>query len=346
MAKPHRNPERKKIVVLRSGTDLETNRTGGAKYQKIVLDVLSDYYDIEVQYVYYKELIRENIIKRIIRLIRMVWILKFYDFGAQIYFLDRRTMFLARRRRNARFIGLVHHHDARENHGFLTRAQIVLSTYVGIRKVDLLITVSKYWKQRFTELGAKHVEVIYNPFDVKAIDDVKQGDFLDRYKIPTDKPILYIGMDSPDKGAVDVYEALKDEGYLLITSGAKRTNIQTLNLDLPYEDYLRLLDVATLSINLSKIPEGWSRVTHESMLMGTPVIGSGVAGMRELLEDGRQIICTNASELPELVRGLLANSKKMRQLSADGRAYAESFSVEKFKNDWLDAIDRTLADEH
>lgn len=346
MAKPHRNPERKKIVVLRSGTDLETNRTGGAKYQKIVLDVLSDYYDIEVQYVYYKELIRENIIKRIIRLIRMVWILKFYDFGAQIYFLDRRTMFLARRRRNARFIGLVHHHDARENHGFLTRAQIVLSTYVGIRKVDLLITVSKYWKQRFTELGAKHVEVIYNPFDVEAIDDVKQGDFLDRYKIPTDKPILYIGMDSPDKGAVDVYEALKDEGYLLITSGAKRTNIQTLNLDLPYEDYLRLLDVATLSINLSKIPEGWSRVTHESMLMGTPVIGSGVAGMRELLEDGRQIICTNASELPGLVRGLLANSKKMRQLSADGRAYAESFTVEKFKKDWLDAVDRTLADEH
>lgn len=346
MATPHRNPEKKKIVVLRSGTDLETNRTGGAKYQKIALDVLAEYYDIEVKYVYYKELISEHFIKKIIRLTRMVWILRFYDFGAQVYFLDRRTMFLTRRRRNAKFIGLVHHHDAREGHGFLTRALIVLSTYVGIRKVDLLITVSKYWKQRFTELGAKHAEVIYNPFDVEAIDTIEQGDFLYRYKIQTDKPILYIGMDSPDKGAVDVYEALKDEGYLLVTSGAKRTNIQTLNLDLPYEDYLRLLAAATLSINLSKIPEGWSRVTHESMLMGTPVIGSGVAGMRELLEDGQQIICTNPSELPDLVRGLLANSTKMQQLSADGRAYAESFTVQKFQKDWLDAVDRTLVDGH
>lgn len=346
MATPPRNPERKKIVVLRSGTDLETNRTGGAKYQKIVLDVLSEYYDIEVKYVYYKELIRENLINKIIRLARMVWILRFYDFNAQLYFLDRRTMFLVRRRRDAKYIGLVHHHDAREDHGFLTRALIVLSTYVGIRKVDLLITVSKFWKQRFTELGAKYTEVIYNPFDVEAIDKIEQGDFLDRYKIPTDKPILYIGMDSPDKGAVDVYEALKDEGYLLVTSGAKRTSIQTLNLDLPYEDYLRLLAAASLSINLSKIPEGWSRVTHESMLMGTPVIGSGVAGMRELLEDGRQIVCTNAAELPELVRNLLANSTKMLQLSADGRAYAESFTIQKFKKDWLEVVDRTLEDKH
>jgi glycosyltransferase involved in cell wall biosynthesis len=346
MAATQRNPDRKKIVVLRSATDLETNRTGGAKYQKIVLDVLSEYYDIEVKYVYYKEILKDNPIKKIIRLARMVWILRFYNFRAQLYFLDRRTMFLIRRRPNAKYVGLVHHHDAREGHGILTRALIVFSTYIGVPKVDVLVTVSKYWKQRFSELGAKHTEVIYNPFDVEAIDNIEQGDFLVRHNIPTDKPIIYIGMDSPDKGAVDVYEALKDQGYLLVTSGAKRTNIQTLNLDLPYDDYLRLLATATLSINLSKIPEGWSRVTHESMLMRTPVIGSGVAGMRELLEDGRQIICTSAPELPELVRGLLTNSKKMQQMSADGRAYAETFTIQKFKEDWLAVVDRTVSGGH
>ncbi len=346
MATPHRYPDRKKIVVLRSGTDLETNRTGGAKYQKIVLDVLSEYFDIEVQYVYYKKQIKENIVKKITRIIRMIWILRFHNFHAQIYFLDRRTMFLVRRRPNAKFIGLVHHHDARENHRILTRTLIELSTHVGIRKVDRLVTVSKFWKDRFTELGAKRAEVVYNPFDVEAIDTIDMGDFLTRYDIPTDKPILYIGMDSPDKGAVEVYEALKDEDYLLVTSGVKRTSIETLNLDLPYDDYLRLLAAATLSINLSRIPEGWSRVTHESMLMRTPVIGSGVAGMRELLEDGKQIICTDAGELPQLVRDLLADSRKTQRMAADGRAYAETFTIEKFKNDWLAVVDRTLADGH
>jgi len=255
-------------------------------------------------------------------------------------------MFLVRRRPDAKYIGLVHHHDARDDHGILTRALIVLSTHIGIRKVDRLVTVSKFWKQRFTELGAARAEVVYNPFDIEAIDTIEPGDFLARYDIPSDRPVLYIGMDSPDKGAVDVYEALKDEGYLLVTSGAKKTNIETLNLDLPYEDYLRLLATAALSINLSKIPEGWSRVTHESMLMGTPVIGSGVAGMRELLEDGRQTICTDASELPELVRDLLADPNKMQQMAADGRRYAEGFTIQKFKQDWLDIVDRTLSDEH
>ncbi len=346
MATSHRNPVRKKIVVLRSGTNLETNRTGGAKYQKIVLDVLSEYYDIEVKYVYYKEHLKENIVKKLVRLIRMIWILRFTDFHAQIYFLDRRTMFLVRRRPDAKYIGLVHHHDARDDHGFLTRSLIVLSTHVGIRHVDLLVTVSKYWKRRFTELGATRAEVVYNPFDIEAIDTIEPGDFLARYNIPTDKPILYIGMDSPDKGAADVYEALKDEGYLLVTSGTKRTSIETLNLDLPYDDFLRLLATATLSINLSKIPEGWSRVTHESMLMRTPVIGSGVAGMRELLEDGRQTICTDASELPNLVRDLLADTAKMQQMAVDGRTYAEGFTIQKFKQDWLDIIDRTLTDGH
>lgn len=346
MSTPHRHPERKKIVVLRSGTNLETNRTGGAKYQNIVLESLDEYYEIDIQYLYYEEFIKENPFKKLLRLCKMAWILRFYDFHAQIYFLDRRTMFLVRRRANAKYIGLVHHHDAREDHGILRRAMIVLSTRVGIRKVDLLVTVSKYWKQRFAELGAKNVEVVYNPFDVDAIDAIEPGDFLARYDIPTDKPIIYIGIDSPDKGAVDVYEALKDEGYLLITSGAKRTNIDTLNLDLPYEDYLRLLAAATLSINLSKIPEGWSRVTHESMLMRTPVIGSGVAGMRELLEDGRQIICTDPSDLPKLVRDLLANPERMQQMASDGRTYAERFTTEKFKQDWLTVLDRALADSH
>jgi glycosyltransferase involved in cell wall biosynthesis len=75
------------------------------------------------------------------------------------------------------------------------------------------------------------------------------------------------------------------------------------------------------------------------MLSKTPVIGSGLGGMRELLEDGRQIICTNFRGLKKEVQNLLEDSFLRKKIGEDGYNFAKNFTPEKFEQDWLNLID-------
>ena len=46
-----------------------------------------------------------------------------------------------------------------------------------------------------------------------------------------------------------------------------------------------LLQAASVAVTMSKFNEGWCRTAHEAMLCKTPVVGSGMGGMGELLEE-------------------------------------------------------------
>ena len=120
-----------------------------------------------------------------------------------------------------------------------------------------------------------------------------------------EKPILYLGNCQRIKGVVEAYEQLKDLKVHLVTSGRKEVDLPILNLNLDYRDYLLLLKSSSVVITMSKFKEGWNRTAHEAMLCKTPVIGSGLGGMKELLEGGNQIICENFSDLKERVSYVL-----------------------------------------
>ena len=93
---------------------------------------------------------------------------------------------------------------------------------------------------------------------------------------------------------------------------------------------------------MSKFQEGWCRVAHEAMLCKTPVIGSGIAGMRELLKNGKQLICNNRNLLKDKVKNLLKDKKKREDLGEKGYKYAKEFTSEKFKKDWSDLVKNLL----
>ena len=71
-----------------------------------------------------------------------------------------------------------------------------------------------------------------------------------------------------------------------------------------FGDYLKLLKASWVVLTMSKFKEGWCRTAHEAMLLKTPVIGSGTGGMRELLENGKQIVCPEFDNLREKVKYL------------------------------------------
>ncbi|HSB07240.1 MAG TPA: glycosyltransferase [Thermodesulfobacteriota bacterium] len=206
-----------------------------------------------------------------------------------------------------------------------------------LEKVNAIVTISKFWQNHFLEKGYRDVSLIYNGFDVDQFhfEEEEIFDFKRRFRLEG-KPILYLGNCQRIKGSVESYEQLKDLEAHLVTSGRKEVDLPTLNLDLDYREYLLLLKASSAVITMSKFKEGWNRTAHEAMLCKTPVIGSGLGGMRELLEGGGQIICEDFNDLKEKACYVLEHS----ELGEMGHAFAKQFTVKRFEEEWLNLIER------
>lgn len=215
--------------------------------------------------------------------------------------------------------------------------------YHNLKKADAIVTVCKYWQNYFLELGYKKVFIIYNGFNINDFN-ISQSDVLDfkkKYNL-LDKPIIYLGNCQKAKGVVEAYDALKDIDASLVTSGKPHAKIPAINLNLSYKDYLCLLRASSVVLTMSKFREGWCRTAHEAMLCKTPVIGSGLGGMQELLEGGKQIICRDFSSLRKEVESLLNDPEKASLMGVAGHNFAKEFTIEKFKNNWLDLVKKII----
>jgi glycosyltransferase involved in cell wall biosynthesis len=206
-----------------------------------------------------------------------------------------------------------------------------------LKKADAIITISKYWQNHFLKRGYPNVYLIYNGFDLNEFQFEEQEvlEFRRKFRLE-DKPILYMGNCQRIKGVAEVYERLKKLDVYLVTSGRKEVDIPTLNLNLDYHDYLLLLRSSSVVITMSKFMEGWNRTAHEAMLCKTPVIGSGLGGMKELLEGGRQIICDDFEHLEEKVHFALDHPEIVEM----GFEFANQFTTKKFNESWLSVVER------
>jgi glycosyltransferase involved in cell wall biosynthesis len=110
--------------------------------------------------------------------------------------------------------------------------------------------------------------------------------------------------------------------------------ISAPNLNLSYGEYLLLLKSSSVVITMSTFKEGWNRTAHEAMLCKTPVVGSGLGGMQELLDGGGQIICEDFSQLREKVLYVLDHP----EIGEKGYEFAKQFTIERFNEAWLNLI--------
>ncbi len=213
--------------------------------------------------------------------------------------------------------------------------------YHHLKKADAIVTISNYWQTHFQERGYSNVHLIYNAFDMAPFHSEKEdiSAFKRRFELEG-KPILYLGNCQRIKGVVEAYGRLKELEVHLVTSGRKEVDLPILNLNLDYRDYLLLLKSSSVVIAMSKFKEGWNRTVHEAMLCKTPVVGSGLGGMKELLEGGHQIICEDFNDLKEQVSYALDHP----EIGEKGFEFARQFTVEKFNDAWVRLIE-TLDEE-
>ena len=213
--------------------------------------------------------------------------------------------------------------------------------YHHLKKADGIVTISKYWQDHFLERGYPKVYLIYNAFDPDQFhfENEEIREFRRKFRLE-EQPIIYLGNCQRIKGVVEAYGHLKDLKAHLVTSGQQEVNLPALNLTLSYRDYLLLLKSSSVVITMSKFKEGWNRTAHEAMFCRTPVIGSGLGGMRELLEGGEQTICEEDADLREKVRYVLDHP----ELGERGYEFAKQFTVKRFNDEWLRLIENVAKD--
>lgn len=322
---------------------IASKRCGGLVYLQQIKDALSSEFDFEsiiLEARYFKKRRYLKFLELFYYLLKLkgekdLWIKGFYE-----------ILYLSKKRTKGKNLSVAMHLDSLKFPLFAKLPIFFLEKFVfyrQLRKMDAIVTISEYWKNYFLKKGYKNVYKIYCGFDLNNFNISEQeiSEFKKKYRLGG-KPIIYLGNCQKVKGAVDSYKALLGLDAYLITSSRKQANIPTLNFDLGYRDYLKLLKASSVAITMSKFKEGWCMTTHEAMLCKTPVIGSGLGGMRELLEGGNQMICQDFKNLREKVEYLLNRPEERKKMGENGFNFAKNFTSERFEKEWIDLIKKII----
>jgi N-acetyl-alpha-D-glucosaminyl L-malate synthase BshA len=149
-------------------------------------------------------------------------------------------------------------------------------------------------------------------------------------KFPNAK--LVIGGNGPEKGKLEkLTKELNLENTVIFTGYIE-------DIDLP--KYYSSADVFVLpSINLNGLTEGLGVVLLEAMACGTPVIGSNVGGVPDIIKDGYNGFLVpekSPEDLADKIIELLSNRKLAKEFSVNGlKTVKERFSGERVSEQFM-----------
>lgn len=319
-----------------------SRKYGGGSYANKVIDVIKNHFDFEAREIAYRpDMLRY--LKPVRWFFQISKIRGFSDIWVMDSFIV--VAFANFKNMQGKKVIVLHHIDHTVFSVFIRPIAYFLEKvfHAKAKKADMVVVVSGYWKDYLATRGYKNIKIIHNSFDVNSFNIT--GEEVDQFKKTygfDSRPIIYLGNSLKAKGVVESYEALKNFNVNLVSSGERAVNIPAKNLNLDYRNYLRLLKASFIVVTMSKFKEGWCTTAHEAMLCGTPVIGSGLGGMKELLAGGGQMVCPDFKDLAQKVAHLLSNHNLREKMGQDGHYYAAGFTMEKFNKEWLGLIEAML----
>ena len=304
--------------------------TGGRLYEIDAIKSLKKGYDVSQNMHYVKN---ENFLK---------YFLKNHQktIDADICVTDPYVLAFGKIDYNKYNIAIIHHIDESISKQSFLGKLFLKQLLKNLKKVNLVVVVSQFWKSYLEKKGVKNIEIIYNSyelsdfkFEISEFDKLKKKLNLDR-----NKSTIYLGKHGAGKGVEDILKHIDTSKYNLITTGKKApVNNKIRSFYLSKKEFPILLKIVDVVLAMSTMPEGWNRIAHEALLVKTPVIGSGTGGMRELLEKSSQKIVTDFSKLESEIENCITNNEKTGNL---GYEFVKQFDESYFKNSWLELIDK------
>ena len=174
-----------------------------------------------------------------------------------------------------------------------------------------IIAVSKKMKQDVIDLygvDGNKVEVIYNGIDPDFYKPIFDESVLKKYGIDSDKPfVLFVGRITRQKGISQLIQAIpqiSESAQVVLCAGApdtpeiaeecksliakvqeKRSGVIWIQEMMPHED-LRIIYSHAAAFATPSLYEPFGIINLEAMACGTPVVGSAVGGIPEIILDG------------------------------------------------------------
>lgn len=184
-----------------------------------------------------------------------------------------------------------HHYDEREQRSVFHQLQFSLLQLLARLSLTnfKLVVVAPFWKQFFIEHAVKPEAILYFPnlFDTRH--------YLQYSNVATKTNIVYLGQfgEKQDEDVFKLAAWLHKAGYTPVFSSLNQEVVhQHENYEvrcLSKEEYQKLIASAYCTVCLSRFNEGWNRTAHESLLLGTPVIGNDAGGLGDLLKEANQL---------------------------------------------------------
>jgi glycosyltransferase involved in cell wall biosynthesis len=225
-----------------------------------------------------------------------------------------------------------HYHDKKDGLGWLLHAWYAISLQLikvlPVTKVQL-ICVAPFWQTYFTKkLGNNKVLHFPNLFDYEKYF---------RYKTAIKSNEIHLGQvsfkNSPD--ILWLSSKLKAKGYTCFYS-TNNSNLKNKTIDpnaeiryfATQEDYLNAVAKSKFTLALPYFNEGWNRMAHESLLVGTPVVAYAKGGLSDLLNLAKINAAKNKEEVITII------VKESSCISLDGLSEYQISS----KNKWINPL--------
>jgi hypothetical protein len=249
---------------------------------------------------------------------------------------------------------VLHYFDKNDGKTFLLNCyyQVLFFVlkYTNIKNVSI-VAVAPFWVQYFKQKMNNNISVFHFPnfFDNEYYSNFDQNlcklkqtkemsnfvtynNYLTTLEITNKtKKQIHLGQWS-FKNHSDVFEVAKQltsKGYFCyFSTNFKDFALKTSTYEVVYfyhfENYLTQMALSEFTLALTEINEGWNRVAHESILVGTPVIAYAKAGLLNLVNESQSILVNNINEI------LKAIENKNVQVNPSLLAHYDVKNVEEY----------------
>lgn len=220
---------------------------------------------------------------------------------------------------------------------------------------DHAVFIADHLRERVAEsTTVPSSSVIYNPVSIDR-EPVQER--------PSQPVFVTASTLSKEKGVPTVIDAMEhvreylpDARLLVFGDGPLEDALQKRADDLPSgtidlrgrvppDELYDAMATATATVFPSKWDEPFGRVTVESMALGTPVVGSRVGGIAEIIDAGETGLLfppDDADALAECLLTLVTDPKIWNRLSTAGIERATDFSVDQIVDEHLTLYNRLL----
>lgn len=197
-----------------------------------------------------------------------------------------------------------HNYDEREHQSIALKCYYQCVFWL-LRNIQLknvqIITGAHYWVDFFSKKIHHKNRVSYFP-------NLFENEFYEKFCTENKLKQIHLGQwhAKNDSNIFKLAEKLHQQGYTCYFSSldayqARQEKHFAIKYFESFESYLQCMAESAYTIAFTQLNEGWNRLAHESILVGTSVIGYNKAGLGELLQLSNSFVVENIVEAFDII---------------------------------------------